>query len=393
MQIGGRPDPGAQAEKLHSLTSLRFFAALLVVMHHTFRDLVKVPGLSDAVWLGTVGVGFFFALSGFVLTWSLRPTDTKGAFYRRRFARVYPLHALALLLAVAVFWLVGKDFDAGQLLFSAVLLQAWIPDSHVYFGLNAPSWSLSCEALFYAVFPFLAARLTGLGRRGLWKALAVTVGLSLAIAVTVTMALNPGDGAQFWLYIFPPFRLLEFAAGCILALLIRSGWRSPVSLPAAALSAGVVYLVLTIGNRLGFALGNGVEDAVVLPLILLVISSAATASLNGTGQFLAQPWLVRLGEWSFALYITHWLLLLVAEHFDPGSKGRPVSFQLAEGFLFILAALAVAGAAYTWFEKPMEKRLRGRSRRHEPQPEESAAVAAAGAGPVATGAGSVNADS
>ncbi len=361
MQFGGRSDPGAQADKLHSLTSLRFFAALLVVMHHTFRDLVKVPGLSDAVWLGTVGVGFFFALSGFVLTWSLRPTDTKAAFYRRRFARVYPLHVLALLLAVAVFWLVGKEFDAGQLLFSAALLQAWIPDSHVYFSLNAPSWSLSCEALFYAVFPFLAARLTGLGRRGLWRALAVTVGVSLAMAAAVTLALNPGDGSQFWLYIFPPFRLLEFAAGCVLALLLRSGWRSPVSLPAAALSAGAVYLVLTTGNRLGAALGNGVEDAIMLPLILLVISSAATASLNGAGQFLSQPWLVRLGEWSFALYITHWLLLEVAKYLDPLSKARPVSFQLAEGFLFIVAALAVAGVAYTWFEKPLEKRLRGRS--------------------------------
>ncbi len=185
------------------------------------------------------------------------------------------------------------------------------------------------------------------------------------------MALNPGDGAQFWLYIFPPFRLLEFAAGCVLALLIRSGWRSPVSLPAAALSAGVVYLVLTTGNRLGAALGNGVEDAVMLPLILLVISSAATASLNGAGQFLSQPGWSGWGSGpspctSRTGFSSKW-----PSTWTPLSKARPVPFQLAEGFLFIVVALAVAGVAYTWFEKPLEKRLRGGGRRREPLPEES----------------------
>ncbi|QYF89362.1 acyltransferase [Arthrobacter sp. PAMC25284] len=359
MQFGERSVVGAQAEKLHSLTSLRFFAALLVVMHHTFRDLVKVPGLSDVVWLGTVGVSFFFALSGFVLTWSLREDDTKRAFYRRRFARVYPLHLIALVLGVGVFLFVGKGFDARQFLAGAALLQAWIPDSKVYFALNAPSWSLSCEALFYAAFPFFAARLVRMGRPGLWKMLAATVGLSLVIAGTVTMALTPGDGAQFWLYIFPPFRILEFVAGCLLALLIKSGWRSPFTLPAAAVSAGVIYTVLMGSNRQGFALGNGLEDAIMLPFILAVIASAATASLTGREGFLAHPWAVRLGEWSFALYITHWLLLLLVEHLDPGSKARPVAFQLLEGCLFVLLAVAISAAAYTWIEKPLEKRLRG----------------------------------
>jgi peptidoglycan/LPS O-acetylase OafA/YrhL len=196
-------------------------------------------------------VSFFFALSGFVLTWSLRPADTKRAFYRRRFARVYPLHLVTLLLAVPFFLFVGKGFDPGQLVSAGGLLQAWIPDSNVYFGMNAPSWSLSCEALFYAVFPFLAARLVGLGRPGLWKSLAVVLSLSLVIAGTVTMALTPGDDARFWLYIFPPFRILEFIAGCLLALLIKSGWRSPVPLPVAALSAGVVYAVLVATSRNG----------------------------------------------------------------------------------------------------------------------------------------------
>jgi peptidoglycan/LPS O-acetylase OafA/YrhL len=190
------------------------------------------------------------------------------------------------------------------------------------------------------------------------------------------MALTPGDDARFWLYIFPPFRILEFIAGCLLAMLIRSGWRSPVPLPAAAVAAGGEYALLTAGNREGHPLGNGVEDAVVLPFMLLVIASAATADISGRGRFLSHPWVVRLGEWSFALYLTHWLFLELVARLDPGSKARPVPLQLIEGGTFVLVAVAVSAAAYTWVEKPLEKRLRGRSPRPEPvQAQEKAAAA------------------
>jgi peptidoglycan/LPS O-acetylase OafA/YrhL len=103
-----------------------------------------------------------------------------------------------------------------------------------------------------------------------------------------------------------------------------------------------------------------VEDAVILPFILLVIASAATANVSGKGKFLSHPWTVRLGEWSFALYLTHCLLLEQVVHLDPGSKARSAPLQLLEGGAFVLAAVAVSAPAFSWFEKPIEKRLRGR---------------------------------
>jgi peptidoglycan/LPS O-acetylase OafA/YrhL len=163
--------------------------------------------------------------------------------------------------------------------------------------------------------------------------MASVLSLSLVIAGTVTMALTPGSGctssrrSASW----------SFFSGGLLALLIRSGWRCPVPLPVAALSAGVAYALLTAGNRGGHPLGNGVEDAVIL----------------------SHLWVVRLGEWSFALYRTHWLLLELVVHLDPGSKARSVALHLLEGGAFVLVAVAVSAAAYTWFEKPLEKRLRG----------------------------------
>ena len=135
----------ASNARLDRLTSLRFFAALLVVGNHSTRELAQVPGVSQLLTMGTSGVTFFFALSGFVLTWSHRENDSARSFYRRRFARIYPMHAATWVLAFPVLILAQQEISALQAGSNLLLLQAWVPDSTVYFGMNAPSWSLSNE--------------------------------------------------------------------------------------------------------------------------------------------------------------------------------------------------------------------------------------------------------
>ena len=77
---------------------LRFVAALAVVLLHVTASRVNPEPLVDlgsaagrVAELGYLGVTFFFALSGFVLTWSASGRRlSPAAFFRRRFARVYP---------------------------------------------------------------------------------------------------------------------------------------------------------------------------------------------------------------------------------------------------------------------------------------------------------------
>jgi peptidoglycan/LPS O-acetylase OafA/YrhL len=343
--------------RLNRLTSLRFFAALIVVLHHTFRDLVTVPGLTPALIIGTVGVSFFFVLSGFVLTWSARPSDSPRAFYRRRFARVYPLHLLTFLIALPLLGWIGQGYTPFEVTANLLLVQAWVPSPDVYFGMNSPSWSLACEFFFYTAFPIIAAVLLGRANRTLWRALlsVIVVGLVVAIGVTVVFS---DETARFLLYIFPPFRMLEFTAGCILARLVMQGVRCRIPL-----AVGVAGAALACVGLLGFhygvmPVGHGVEDAVLLPFVLLIIAIAATSDIEGKASVLTTPWAVRLGEWSFALYITHWLLLQALVHADPFSHNRSLLARIAEGGLFVLVAIAVSGLAHVWVERPLERRLR-----------------------------------
>jgi peptidoglycan/LPS O-acetylase OafA/YrhL len=97
---------------LPSLTGARFIAAVLVFLFHSMAVYPLVsPGAHRTQTTlfspaGFTGVTFFFVLSGFVLTWAMRPNDTAARFWRRRFFKIYPTHlltfaALSTLVALA----------------------------------------------------------------------------------------------------------------------------------------------------------------------------------------------------------------------------------------------------------------------------------------------------
>jgi peptidoglycan/LPS O-acetylase OafA/YrhL len=92
-------------KQIKCLTSLRFFAAAMIVVFHSvnaFRvwDNAKIP-----FPLGQ-GVSFFFVLSGFILTY-VYPSVGGGRgirdFYVARIARIWPAHFVTFLL---VLWLI-----------------------------------------------------------------------------------------------------------------------------------------------------------------------------------------------------------------------------------------------------------------------------------------------
>ena len=136
------------------LTSLRFFAILLIYFNH-----LAYPG-----GLGPVAATFFFVLSGFVIAYgssgrflSLDLHELKG-FYIKRLNKVYPLHVLTFFLSLPIVYV--TDFETNLL--SALLnifLQSYFPIGIQVFCFNALSWFLSDMVFFYFLIPFLLFRL------------------------------------------------------------------------------------------------------------------------------------------------------------------------------------------------------------------------------------------
>lgn len=344
--------------RLPSLTSLRWFAALWVFVAHAPHVLVvdQEGAAADVInRIGAPGVSFFFVLSGFVLLWSHRQGDRPLRFYRRRVARIVPAYWAATLISAAVLALlysVGLRSVAESLI-PLSLVQAWVPHEDVYYSGVAVGWSLSVEAFFYAVFPLLVVVVAPLGRRHALVAATVVTAMTVALPAAVLASGARGDRAYWLVGVAPPVRLGEFVLGMLLAVLLSAGVRVPVGPALAA-------VVAVVASGLAGAAPDYLHIvAVTIVPVALLIAACAQADLDGRPlALLRSPWLLRLGQWSYAFYLLHIVALLVAERL---LAGRDVA--LAPRLVILGAALAASIAAsaalFRFVEYPLERRFRG----------------------------------
>lgn len=331
------------------MTSLRFAAAAFVVVHHAFG-----PDDVPIVDLGYLGVTFFFVLSGFVLTWSGSADHGAGPFYRNRVARIVPLHYLTLVAAIFIpLAMTGSTWLFVQ---NLALLQAWSPAGAHSF--NWVSWSISAEAFFYLVFPWLLRGLRRLGDRAL---MLLAVGSWLAMAVVSQgLRIFAPDVQFFFSYDFPPYRLGEFVIGVILALLMRRGWAPAKRVLGLAVVAGVALVVAILVADLFRPGGRDQFALLATPAVVVLLYVVVSAESARDRWWLTSRPLRRLGEWSFALYLVHALVIRLIGAMLGQSEAGYLPFGWA--MVACLVSVALSAALCEGVEKPLERRLRSRSR-------------------------------
>ncbi|MET8980093.1 acyltransferase [Streptomyces sp. NPDC004539] len=354
-------EPPAAHGQLPSLTGMRWAAALLVFLHH-IRNFDFFGGSRGRLvdWAfgpGAVGVSFFFVLSGFVLAWSARDGDSAPRFWRRRLARIYPVHlvtaVLALVLGATLIPGLRPD-GAGETAANLLLVSSWWREW--WQALNPVSWSLTCEAFFYAVFPMLYAVLRRLNARGVAGVMAVA---ALLVVLLPWAGLHHALG---WIVPSnPAARLPEFVLGVAAGRLVRLGaWRGP--------GLDVSLALTVVGYFLTHQLPGvyAVSACTVLGLALL-IPSAALADLRGLPSFWRRRRLVVLGEWSFAFYMIHILVLRLAAQYLP-LHHLPTLQALTATLTALALSLALSWALYEGVERPGRRLLLNGVRRKTASP-------------------------
>ena len=210
--------------KIDPITSMRFFAALFVVVGHTVRDMTHWswgPGLRFLDMGFSVSVSFFFLLSGYILaTVYLRESRSleKRRFYVARFARIYPLFLLTLILdtpslllsrASLYGWHSAILKTTESFVGSLFMLQAWVWRLR---GIDPPNWSLSVETLFYVSFPFIAMFLWRLRGARLWLAAFCVYAAGQVLVLALAPHLTEINATCF-----PLLHLSTFVVGILLA--------------------------------------------------------------------------------------------------------------------------------------------------------------------------------
>lgn len=358
--------------RLPSLTGLRFIAAFAVFGFHVAvaDPAAAAAGVPHAVtWLfrqGATGVSFFFILSGFVLCWSARPGDTMLRFWRRRAAKVYPNHFVAAVVALGVVVATGAAVSFAAAATNFLLVQAWVPNESVYFGLNTPSWSLSCEAFFYLCFPLLLLGVGKLPRRWLWPATGATLA---AVCLMPAVALALPEQYRYWfVYVLPPVRMLEFIAGILLARIVQAGLWIPLGvLPAAVLALAGYFASGYLPAGSSYVAGT------VIPLALLIPAVAASDLRGGGSSILRTRALIFLGEISFAFYLVHQLAIRFVDRVA-GERLWSHQHGLLAGLVMLTLSLVASWLLYRVVERPMMSRLAGSRGRPRPVAAEPASA-------------------
>ena len=361
--------------RLPALTSLRFFAAFHVVIFHfqAMQIFIGPAWFQKLSSIGYVGVSFFFVLSAFILvyTYAGRPMILKN-FWRARFARIYPAYAFSLLVTAPFFFYAVLTMNipffvwakthlklASALVLS--LLQAWVPPAALTW--NAVAWSLSVEAFFYVLFPFLLLVLVRRSQPQLLLIAAVSWLTSLVFSGSYVV-LNPDRlsivnadvlGA-FWLNALkfnPLARLPEFLLGMACGFLfLRS--RRESKLASLLVLSGIAALVVVVFFNAAIPYPI-LHTALLAPAFAAIVYGFALRPNWGT--ILENPWLVLCGDASYSLYLLHSMIVGMYFHSTTGQ----LRYQSPMGILvFVLIAVSISALVYRFIEEPARRKLNPR---------------------------------
>jgi peptidoglycan/LPS O-acetylase OafA/YrhL len=367
--------------KLDTLTSLRFFAAAMIVVGHA-SDLLGSAALSSPFAWGQ-GVTFFFVLSGFILAYNCSELSTRSDvkhFWLARFARIWPLHIatiLLVLIALPTPTPFGENGWNGLLITLAnlSLTQAWVPSSAYYFSYNSPAWTISTEFFFYLLFPLIIYRWSTTWHIKLFASLSVLLAL-FVIGESYALDTDYKKGfSLIWLvYINPLARIFEFILGisaCSIYTWLNAK-RGRLSVATATVFEILIiffvylflwYVVPDTGQAVKVMAGESVavwwerSGGVLLFPILVIIFALQQGLIS---RLLQQRPLILLGEISYALYLVHQIVLRYYTAHQSNFWVIPQDWLYAVfwGFVLLLSYLM-----YSAIERPCRRFITGLPKR------------------------------
>lgn len=336
------------------IQGLRSLAVLMVVTYHVWFN--RVSG----------GVDVFLLISAFLMTLQFTERHNRGEpfallkHWLHLFRRLLPAAVTVIVATLAASYLFlppTRWLDVIEQGWAALfyvenrLLQEkavdYYANDHSLGGPLQHFWSLSIQGQVFILWPVIfviaawAAKRSGLSYRTLLAyVFSAIFAASLAYSIYFT-ATN-----QVQAYFDTEARLWEFALGTLVALVLPSlrfrrmtrvlmGWVGLI----AMLSCGILLNVQ--------AAFPGIAALWPTLAAALIIAAGQTGSTAGVDRFLSSRPLVQLGNISYALYLWHWPVLVIALAWS----GKDHAGWLS-GSVIILVSLVLAQLTTRFVEKP-----------------------------------------
>lgn len=354
------PQQNTHYETIHELDSLRGLAAILVVLYHIPFFYGETLHAFPIIRHGYLAVDLFFVLSGFVIfnaySDKIKNFTQLFEFQFLRFGRLYPVHitifCLFLVIDIAKD---GSDFFDSILnriaIFNNIFLtQSINPINAPTRFFNAPAWSISAEFFTYFIFAvviFLSGRLKNL------SLLMLFIGSGY---VFITMDTG---------FVFTDLIrcITGFSLGCLTAILNQ---RLTVSLPRFlpfVIFVGIILLLF-------YATHRSINQMLLMVLSATLILSITKSKASYFKGLLRLSWFIWLGSISYALYMSHWLILRLSKktasvlgNIEVGKDGILIGLTTAQEYMLygfvLLIMLFVSTVIFHIIERPW--RLKSKS--------------------------------
>ena len=338
MSTGHITDSGV----IPSLDGLRAISILIVLVSHTGYGTIVPGGL---------GVTIFFFLSGYLITTLLIEESERtgqiniGKFYLRRAFRLFPPLVVTLVVAYSLVMLgllAGGISWAGviaQLLYFANYYGLFFDPGNTTAAGTGILWSLAVEEHFYMIYPAVMAGLLALGlsRQRIVVVLAMTC--LAVLAWRMYLAGFPSFQPERTYY-SSDTRVDSIVFGCLLALAAnprdeKPGASNPFLQPMSAvlLAAAAIVMMITIVWRDGYfreTFRYSLQGLALMPVFYYSIKYAAHFPFT----LLNQPWVKKIGVYSYAIYLIHYVVANVIE--------KNVPWLATVKPLFVLVTFVVA---------------------------------------------------
>lgn len=327
---------------LPGLNTARLYAAFCVVVAHV-RPAQMIPGILN----GAEAVTLFFVLSGYLITYRLlKETCEKGSFnlkqfYIRRELRILPLYYSIFILGAFILPLLGAQIVPSETVVFTAFLLPQVPFGFyplISAGMISHLWSIGTEEFFYILFPALLKRIP-------------IVVLSLLVIIASVEVERYGYSIKAsWTGLAVAMRFQCMAIGALGAWLVSEPRKilriihHPITQIMAI--AGLLSVMITHINPF--------YDLVFSACTVIFLINISTNPLSLIR--LEWAWSKRLGELTYGIYMYHYPMVWIMQHWFSGA---------ALLISVIVLTVGVAWLSYTYFEQPIMRLGRSKNSAHE----------------------------
>lgn len=341
--------------KILSIHQLRGIAALLVVLFHFRGYLNGTYAQKDLGYIlfgaGAFGVDLFFMISGFIIALSTRKKTSPLIFGIRRFFRIYPAFFIIFIIGTLT---VYSNNSTQDLLRAMFFIHKDYTLASPGFGFNilGPAWTLTYEIYFYSLF-VLGMTLSHKYRVFLASIFLLTPIIIIQLAYTGSIDFSgtgvPQISLDVPMYNFIRFAsspiLVEFIIGMVLYEIFTAQNVVITKSIATIIFASCIGVFLTFyfsrSNYVFGMTGFGLWSVILITGFLVY---------DKAGGIKESPILNYLGNISFSLYISHYLIINILDFYKPIFWVS--TFGISRLILATTLCMLVATFMYIFIEKP-----------------------------------------